>query len=115
MLPVGRKMKTQIQPAPSGEVKHKGKFRLSFAALACGLLWLVFAGYASAQTPSAEDHLDRGSVLADKGDLDGAIAEFRQALQLKPDDVDAHYNLGIALHSKGDRTARSRNFVRRCG
>lgn len=35
-------------------------------------------------------------------DLDGAIAEYRKALRLKPADPDAHDRLGVALYHKGD-------------
>ena len=38
-----------------------------------------------------------------RGDLEEAIAEFRTAIRLKPDDGDAHYNLGIALADQGNR------------
>jgi len=41
-------------------------------------------------------------VLARKGRLDDAIVHFRQAIQLRPDFPDAHYNLGIALFQKED-------------
>ena len=34
---------------------------------------------------------------ATRGKLDEAIAEFREAIRLKPDYADAHNNLGIAL------------------
>lgn len=43
-----------------------------------------------------------GLALLDKRDLDGAIAEFREALRLKPDLPQAHNRLGIALRDKGD-------------
>ena len=35
------------------------------------------------------------------GDLAGAIAAFRQAIEVKPDFEKAHYNLGIALRAQG--------------
>jgi tetratricopeptide (TPR) repeat protein len=38
--------------------------------------------------------------LTAKGDLDGAIAEFRDAIRIKPDDAAAHQNLGVALRDK---------------
>ena len=44
----------------------------------------------------------RESLIADKGDYDRAIADFDQAIQLKPDYADAYYNRGIAYHDKGD-------------
>jgi Flp pilus assembly protein TadD len=36
-------------------------------------------------------------ALAQKGDRDGAIAEYRDVLQLNPNDPLTHYNLGMAL------------------
>ena len=95
-------MKTQIQIRLSLGVRREEKSRHSFPAVAFSLLWLVFSWGGGRPNTTPPSHLDRGSVLAEKGDLDAAIAEFRQAVQQKPDDVDAHYNLGIALHSKGD-------------
>ena len=36
-----------------------------------------------------------------QGKLDEAIAAYREAIRLKPDDAEAHYNLGIALSGQG--------------
>jgi serine/threonine protein kinase/Flp pilus assembly protein TadD len=47
-------------------------------------------------------HLNLGNVLRDKGDVDGAMACYKEALRLKKDYADAHCNLGIALEKKGD-------------
>ena len=49
-----------------------------------------------------EAHNNLGTALAQKGNLNGAIAEFRQAVRLKPDDPEAHNNLGTALAQKGN-------------
>jgi serine/threonine-protein kinase len=40
-------------------------------------------------------------VLAEKGQIDKAIEKYREAIQLKKDFADAHYNLGNALRAKG--------------
>ena len=56
-------------------------------------------------TTSAEkvlDHHRRGVGLQEKGDLEGAIAEYRTALRLEPDYAPVHTNLGTALCHKGD-------------
>jgi Flp pilus assembly protein TadD len=37
--------------------------------------------------------------------LDQAIAEYNEAIRLKPDYARAHYNLGVALEKKGDLQA----------
>jgi Flp pilus assembly protein TadD len=41
-------------------------------------------------------------ALAENGDLDGAIVEFRTSLHLNPTDATIHYNLGLALASQGE-------------
>src|SRR5262249_51401146 len=48
-----------------------------------------------------EAHNNLGNALHDKGQLDEAISEFREALRLKKDDPHARYNLGNALWHKG--------------
>ncbi|PYR27350.1 MAG: hypothetical protein DMF92_16485, partial [Acidobacteria bacterium] len=58
------------------------------------------SAYLGALVPeSAKMHDILGSALADKGEFDGAIAEFREALRLEPDSASAHGNLGLALAS----------------
>jgi len=42
-----------------------------------------------------------GTALLQKGDVDEAIAQYQQALQIKPDFAEAHSNLGNALFQKG--------------
>jgi Flp pilus assembly protein TadD len=46
-----------------------------------------------------------GAALKAKGDLDGAIAEYRAALRLQPDNAEGHYDLGRVLWTKGDPEA----------
>jgi spermidine synthase len=58
------------------------------------------SAYLGALVPeSAEMHNILGSALADEGEFDRAIAEFREALRLEPDSASAHANLGLALAS----------------
>ena len=51
-----------------------------------------------------------GVALADKGDLNAAIREYRETLRIKPDYAKAHNNLGFALATKGDFDAAIREF-----
>ena len=51
-----------------------------------------------------------GNVLLERGEVDAAIAEFREALRLKPDSAGSLSNLGYALSTKGDY----RGAVRAC-
>src|SRR5205807_848437 len=46
---------------------------------------------------TAIERLSRGNGLAAKGDLEGAIVEFRAALRINPNFFEAHNNLGNAL------------------
>jgi TonB family protein len=48
-------------------------------------------------------HYRRASGLVDKGKLDKAIAEYREALRLQPDDAYWHLALALALMQKGYR------------
>ena len=56
----------------------------------------------SGSAAAAADHFRRGWELNEKGDLDGAVVEYRAALQLNPNAAEAHYNLGLVLKRKGD-------------
>jgi Flp pilus assembly protein TadD len=55
-------------------------------------------------------HVYLGAMLGQKGDRDGAIAEYREALRLNPGNHLAHYNLGVALEKKGDRQAALQEY-----
>ncbi len=46
-------------------------------------------------------HNGLGLALSQKGDIEGAIHEYRQSVKIKPYYLDAHYNLGNALYSGG--------------
>jgi tetratricopeptide (TPR) repeat protein len=59
---------------------------------------------------------DLGNLLAQKGNLDEAIAQYGQAIRLDDKFALAHFNLGNALKMKGDRegaVASYREAVRR--
>jgi len=62
-------------------------------------------GRYGAKPGDAKAYLDRGTRLYGKGDFDGAIAELRESIRLKPDLAEAHNHLGAALEAKGDRQA----------
>jgi Flp pilus assembly protein TadD len=47
-------------------------------------------------------HFNLANSLFSKDDLDGSIAEYREALRVNPNEDDAHNNLGVALEHKGD-------------
>jgi len=49
----------------------------------------------------AQAHYNLGVVRARQGQLDEAIAQYRQALRLNPESAETHNNLASALHQKG--------------
>jgi tetratricopeptide (TPR) repeat protein len=64
---------------------------------------IAFARVAVALRPQgAWAHNRLGNALADKGDVDGAIAEYQEAIRISKDFPHAHYNLGLTLRNKGD-------------
>jgi spermidine synthase/Flp pilus assembly protein TadD len=60
------------------------------------------SAYLGAIVPESADlHNTLGTALAVRGNFDGAIAQFREAVRLEPDSAAAHWNLGAALVSRG--------------
>jgi spermidine synthase len=58
--------------------------------------------YLGAVVPETADvHNDVGIAFAARGQLDQAIAEFRQALVIDPDSAPSHWHLGAALAERG--------------
>ena len=54
-----------------------------------------------ASDPTAIAHVNLANAMNACGDVDGAIAAYREAIRLKPQYPQAFYNLGIALADKG--------------
>src|SRR5512141_1761544 len=50
---------------------------------------------------SADDFLQRGWLFYNRQEYARAENDFRQSLQLRPDDLDAYYALGLALKFLG--------------
>ena len=60
------------------------------------------AGGSPAASSSAADQVDLGNTLYNQKDYDGAIAQYRKALQLEPDNSSTHLSIGDALYNKDD-------------
>ena len=76
--------------------------------LCAGLLAQAAAGQAVAgQTAvgDGESALRAGALAQEHGDLKTAIADYRRALVLKPDSIEARANLGAALAAAGELNA----------
>jgi eukaryotic-like serine/threonine-protein kinase len=63
--------------------------------------WFQAAAGVAVANPAAHNLL--GIALSDRGDVDGAIAEYKEAIRLQPGYGPAHHNLGSALSKNGDR------------
>ena len=59
-------------------------------------------------SPELHDFL--GASLADEGETGGAIAEFREALRLRPHYFEASYHLGVSLDRRGEADAAIASF-----
>jgi Tfp pilus assembly protein PilF len=57
------------------------------------------------QRPNLPSLIDLGVALHRRGDPDAAIACFREAIALRPDDAAALYNLGTVLSARGETEA----------
>ena len=61
----------------------------------------VFARPWKSSPTTRTSHNNLGLALASRGQVDEAIAHYRQALDIKPDYAEAHINLGNALADRG--------------
>src|SRR5271169_2935758 len=64
------------------------------------VLVFMIAGSCLAQT--TENYRRDAIELSRHKSWDQAIADYRKALELEPNDADTHYNLALALKYKGD-------------
>jgi tetratricopeptide (TPR) repeat protein len=68
----------------------------------CQQLLVVFPAYGTVRDYSARIHGRIGDMVSRHGRrLDEAIAAYREAVRLQPDQAKYHYDLGVALHGKG--------------
>jgi tetratricopeptide (TPR) repeat protein len=52
-------------------------------------------------TPSAEDRIKQGIAYYDQDELEAALGELKKAIELEPDNADAHRNLGSVYVKQG--------------
>lgn len=56
------------------------------------------------------DHYHLGTALLKKGDLEGAIAEYRTALRLNPNEAHARYSLAVSLEAIGNLVSSRKEY-----
>ena len=59
-------------------------------------------------------HINLGVALGRKGDWDGAIAEYHEALRLNPNNSLGALYLGLALGTEGDLDGEITEYAKRC-
>jgi len=62
------------------------------------------------KTGAATELATRANALLAAGDAKGAVRVLEEALRLKPEDEDLHYNLGIAYGKSGDNTNAEHHY-----
>ena len=78
-----------------------------------GILWLLavlFLITAAAFGDDAVNYNKSGNAKVDKGNLDGALADFTKAIELKPDYADAYISRGVVKDIKGDKDGAIADF-----
>jgi tetratricopeptide (TPR) repeat protein len=79
--------------------------RLAVAASTFLVLFLSSAPPGFPQAPPWVEHNNRGRAYLREGQIDAAIAEFGEALRLKPDRAATYIDLSLAYHRKGQYDA----------
>lgn len=80
--------------------------------LVLGLLtWRQCAMYSNLETlwrvtlsrnpDSAIGHISLGCILAERGQVDAAVGEYRKGIELRPDQAEGYNNLGLVFFKKG--------------
>lgn len=78
---------------------------MSFALQCVASLFVLAAGLANAQQPNPNELLRQAINAQQGGDLDEAIRDYHQLLDLRPDSPEARVNLGAALVQLGQYDA----------
>ena len=58
----------------------------------------------------ADTYFNQGLAKQESGDNQGAIDDYNQAIQLKPDFAEAYYNRGLAKYDLGDKQGAITNY-----
>ena len=61
-------------------------------------------------TEKSAHHQNQGNEFLKVGQFAAAVAEYRQAVAITPEDEDAHYNLAFALAKSGDKEGAEKEY-----
>jgi spermidine synthase len=93
--------------APSADIAHARRLAETEGRTIAG------SAYLGAIVPeSVETYNVLGLALAERGELDRAIVEFRRGLALDPENGAAHWHLGAALASRGANAEATTHLAR---
>jgi hypothetical protein len=70
----------------------------------------LFRSYGGSSVGGQFKGLDAGNLKARKGDLSGALAQYRSILERVPNCAGVKYNLGLALLQQGDKQRAADSF-----
>jgi tetratricopeptide (TPR) repeat protein len=57
-------------------------------------------------------HLDLGAILSQRGHYQDALASRKRAVELDPEQPDAHFRLGRVYQATGNQAAAQREFAK---
>ncbi len=80
------------------------------AILVIALAAISWGAFQYGKKRAFDDSHELGHELMQKGDLEGAIVEFRKALKFRPDLDHVRLDLAVALQSKGEKRAALEEF-----
>jgi tetratricopeptide (TPR) repeat protein len=89
--------------------RYNSVMKIKIPLLAC---LMVLTGCATHRPVNTAAYLNRGYAEFNKGDMNGAIADYTKAIQLKPNDPGAYYNRGYLEFDKGDWTDAISDYSR---
>src|ERR1700739_3269668 len=82
-------------------------------AFALAVIGALVCSAASSQTPGQfEQQLQRAATAQDAGDVQGAIAAYKAALQIQSDRAELWSNLGLMQHQAGDKEGALESFAK---
>src|SRR6185295_19358080 len=84
---------------------------LAAAVVTAAISLLLFVNCSSSPEDKKNAHRNRGIAYFEKGQFHEALIEFRNVVQLDPNDADAHYRVALTYLRIGDLPSLQRAFA----